>query len=303
MTVAFLAPGQGSRDLVYVIDFARNLPRGKQWLDHAADVIELPMTRWLEQGGRHLETTEVVQPVLTAISLVLADELAERGISPEYVAGHSLGEIAAAAIAGWCSFANAISLAGLRGRLMSRQAKRRPGGLLALFDKTDVERALRIGNDAGWVEFGAENAPDEVVLSGDDAALRAIASVCPSRRLSVMGPWHSSAMAEAVEEFRNALMAGERHPLTRRIVLNRDGCLLDAEINLPTYLAEQLTRPVRWSKTLETLHQFGVTDFITLGPGAILRSLVRKNLPSEIRVWHTDGEAALRSLAELRGGL
>lgn len=300
MTIAFLAPGQGSRDLVHVIDFARKSLRGKAWLEQAAATIDLPVSRWLDQGGRFLEPTEVLQPVLTTISLVIADELILRGIRPDFVAGHSLGEMAALAIAGWISYSDAISLAGLRGRLMAREAKRNPGGLLALLEPADLERALQLGKQSGWVELGAENAPDEIVLSGNDAALRAIAAACSSRRLSVVGAWHSSAMADAVEEFRNALSSAKTHPLRSRVVLNRDGHVVDSEANISTYLAEQLTRPVFWSKSLQTMHQSGVKDFIALGPGAVLRSLVRKNLGSDVQVWLADGEAALRSLVEAR---
>jgi [acyl-carrier-protein] S-malonyltransferase len=302
MTLAFLAPGQGSRDLVYIIEFVRTWARGTEWLEQAAIAANLPVACWLEQGGRHLEATEVLQPVLTAISLVIADELSARGIQPNYVAGHSLGEIAAWAISGCISFADAISLAGLRGRLMSREAKRHPGGLLALVDKPDIDHALNIGRAAGWVELGAKNAPDEIVLSGNDAALRSIAAVCPSRRLSVAGPWHSSAMADAVEEFREALMKVPRSSARAKLVLNRDGRLAENEENIASFLAEQLTRPVYWSTSLETLHHAGVSDFITLGPGTILRALVRKNLGSEVRVWSTDGEASWRSLLEALGG-
>ncbi len=302
MTLAFLAPGQGSRDLVYIIEFVRTWPRAKEWFEQAAIAANLPVARWLEQGGRHLEATEVLQPVLTAVSLVMADELSVRGIQPNYVAGHSLGEIAAWAISGCISFADAISLAGLRGRLMSREAQRHPGGLLALVDKPEVDRALALGRAAGWVELGAVNASDEIVLSGDDAALRSIATVCPSRRLSVAGPWHSSAMADAVEEFRETLMNVPQHSARAKLVLNRDGRVVENEKDIASFLAEQLTRPVHWSTSLETLHRAGVCDFVTLGPGAILRALVRKNLGSDVRVWSTDGESSWRSLLEALGG-
>lgn len=302
MITAFLAPGQGSRDLAHVIEFVQTRARGKYWLEIAAEVADLPLSRWLERGGRHLETTEVLQPVLTAISLALADELSSLGIRPAFVAGHSLGEMAAWAIAGCISYSDAIHLAALRGRLMAREARLNPGGLLALVEKTDLENALRIGRSAGWVEFGAENAPDEMVLSGNDAALRAIALVCPSRRLSVAGPWHSSAMKDAVAEFQAALTKVDRHPAQAKIVLNADGHVVQNEETIPDALARQLTCPVRWSTTLETLHRAGVSDFVTLGPGAIMRSLVRKNLGNDVRVWNTDSDVSLRSLVEARGG-
>jgi [acyl-carrier-protein] S-malonyltransferase len=189
-------------------------------------------------------------------------------------------------------------LASLRGRLMAREAARCPGGLVALVEEPDVERALAVGRAAGWVEFGAENAPDEIVLSGDDAALRAIAKVCPSRRLPVAGAWHSAAMANAVDEFREALLGVRRSPARAKLVLNRDGLVVQDENQVPHWLAEQLTRPVRWRTTLETLHHAGARDFVTVGPGSILRALVRKNLGNDVRVWSTDGESHLRATVE-----
>lgn len=298
MTIAFLVPGQGTRDLAGVIEFVRTRASSEEWFDHAAVAADLPVARWLERGGRHLETTEVLQPVLTAVSLTVARELANAGISADYVAGHSLGEIAAWALAGCIPFADAIRLAGLRGRLMARAAQQNPGGLLALVDKPDVESALRIGQEVGWVEFGAENAPDEIILSGDDAALRAIAAVCPARRLSVAGPWHSSAMADAVETFRVALATVPRSSARAKLVLNRDGCVVENEETVIDCLAEQLVRPVYWSKVLETLYRAGVRDFVTAGPGSILRALVRKNLGTDVRIWSTESESSWRSTLE-----
>jgi [acyl-carrier-protein] S-malonyltransferase len=302
MTIALLAPGQGSRDLVFVIEFVQKLAQGKELLECAAAAADLPAKRFLEHGGRNLESTQVLQPVLTAISLALAFELSSRGIRFEFVAGHSLGEMAAWATAECISATDAIQLAALRGRLMAREAARRPGGLVALVEEPDVERALAVGRAAGWVEFGAENAPDEIVLSGDDAALRAIAKVCPSRRLSVAGAWHSSAMANAVDEFRQALLGVRRFPARAKLVLNRDGLVVQDENQVPHWLAEQLTRPVRWRTTLETLHHAGVRDFVTVGPGSILRALVRKNLGNDVRVWSTDGESHLRATVEALNG-
>lgn len=302
MTIAFLAPGQGSRDLAHVIEFVRGRASvDNALLEQAAAEIQLPQSRWLERGGRNLEATEILQPILTAISLVMADELIGYGIRPDFVAGHSLGEIAAWALAGCISHRDAVHLAALRGRLMAREAKRHPGGLIALGEKGDLEQALRAGAAVGWADFGAENSPDEIVLSGNESALRAILAVCPARRLPVSGPWHSSAMRDAVEEFRAALKNVTRHDAKCKLVLNRDGCLVHDEARVMDCLAEQLVRPVYWSKTLDTLHQASVREFVVLGPGSVLRSLVRKNLGPDVRVWNTDSDPSINALREALG--
>ncbi len=302
MTIAFLAPGQGSRDLVPVIEFVRARAASRDLLELAAAVIDLPQSRWLERGGRNLEATENLQPILTAISLALGNELIALGIRPDYVAGHSLGEIAAHALAGCIGHEDAIRLAALRGRLMAREAKLHPGGLVSIGGKNDLESALRTGRSVGWVEFGAENSPDEIVLSGDDAALKAIVAACAARRLAVAGPWHSTAMRDAVEEFRAALTNIPRREAQCKFVMNRDGLVVRDEAVIVDFLAEQLVRPVYWSKTLDTLYAAMVRDFVVLGPGSVLRSLVRKNLGPDVRVWSTDTDSSIGSLREAFGG-
>lgn len=302
MTIAFLAPGQGSRDLVHGIEFVRAREASRDLLEQAAAAIDLPQSRWLERGGRNLEATENLQPILTAISLALGSELIALGIRPDYVAGHSLGEIAAFALAGCIGHDDAIRLAALRGRLMAREAKLHPGGLVAIVEKNNLESALRVGRSVGWVEFGAENSPDEIVVSGNDAALKAIVAACAARRLAVAGPWHSTAMHDAVEEFRAALTNVPRREAQRKFVMNRDGLVAQDDAAIVDFLAEQLVRPVYWSKTLDTLYAAGVRDFVVLGPGSVLRSLVRKNLGPDVRVWSADTDSSIGSLREAFAG-
>jgi [acyl-carrier-protein] S-malonyltransferase len=108
-------------------------------------------------------------------------------------------------------------------------------------------------------------------------------------------------MAGAVEELRRALHAAAPRPLARPLVANRDGRVA-AEDTIPDLLAEQLTHPIRWTRTLETLAALGITDHVTAGPGAVLRGLVRKCLGPSTRIHGTEDAAdRRRSLAALRG--
>jgi [acyl-carrier-protein] S-malonyltransferase len=296
---ALLFPGQGARGLLPALDFAATSAAGRALLDRAAAAVGLTRAEIAAQGGRALERTAALQPVLTAVALAAYDRLASAGVSAAVVAGHSLGEIAAWSAAGCVAPEGAVDAAALRGRLMEREAARRPGGLLALLDGAALDEALALGRKQGEIEVAAFNAPDEIVLAGDLAALSAVAAALPSRRLPVAGAWHGPSMRGAVEELREALRALPRRPARTPLVSNRDGARVTSEEALPDLLAEQIARPVRWAEALATLAAPPPPTFVTVGPGAVLRGLVRK-APGLARaqVLGTEDEADLsRTLA------
>jgi len=296
--IAALFPGQGSAGLLAGIALAASMERGRALLERAAEAADLPLTRITAHGGRALERTEVLQPVLVAVALSTFAALREASMA--FVAGHSLGEIAAFSAAGCISPDDAVDIAALRGRLMAREAARRPGGLLAILDGSEaaVAAALARGRAAGWMEIAAWNAVDEVILAGDPAALAAAPAAAPSRRLPVAGAWHSAAMQGAVEELRAALRRAPRRPPSVAMVLNRDGLPASGPDEIPDQIAEQLTRPIHWTRTLATLSTAGVTDLVTIGPGKVLRGLARKALGSAVRVHGTEDTDDLRRTQE-----
>src|SRR5262249_51205009 len=154
------------------------------------------------RGGRALEATRVLQPVLTAVALAAHARLEAAGVRADVVAGHSLGEIAAWSAAGCISPQDAVGVAAPPRRPVGAEAARAPGGLAALLDPT--ESALRTALSLG-VTIGAYNAPGEIVVTGDEASIRAVLARLPSKRIVVEGAWHGPAMQGAVEELRAAL--------------------------------------------------------------------------------------------------
>jgi [acyl-carrier-protein] S-malonyltransferase len=301
--IALLFPGQAPRHLLSALADAAADPGGRALLEHAARAAQVPYAHLAERGGRALDRTEILQPVLTAVALHAAQCLLDAGLAPHAVAGHSLGEIAAWSAAGAITAEHAIDLAALRGRLMAREAARSPGGLLAILDGSTVaiERALAAGSAHGHLSIAAWNAPDEIVLTGAHAALAAAAIVVPSRPIPVAGAWHSPAMSGAASELRIALHAVPRRALARPLVANRDGDVASGD-TIPDLLAEQLTHPICWTRTLETLRGLGITDHVTAGPGTVLRGLVRKCLGANTRVHGTEDAAdRRRTFAALSG--
>jgi [acyl-carrier-protein] S-malonyltransferase len=273
--LAFLFPGQGARNVS---------PRAGPLMALALERLGLTLEQLSAEGGRRLEQTDVLQPVLTARSLEVARALLRAGVRPDVVLGHSLGELAACAVAGAFDDATAIRLAAERGRLMAREAALHPGGLA-------VVRALEEAQRYPALELAAVNAPDEVVLGGALGALGGLP------RVPVSGSWHTSAMRGAVDELARTLDAARPLPLTLPLVRNLDG----AETRSVDTLVAQLTAPVQFTRALASLVERGVDTIVCVGPGLVMRGLVRKNLGTRVRLLTTEDDADVsRTIAACR---
>lgn len=268
MRTAILFPGQASqtpdmRDLV--ADVRPDL------LALAADIVgEDPFAR-VDDG------TDFAQPALFCASLAGLTTLDE---SPDAVAGHSLGELAALVAAGSLSESDGLALVALRGRLMQRAGEASgTGGMLAVLGTGDVASLAR----RHGVAVANDNAPGQLVLSGDKAALQAVASDARTEGLKTMalavaGAFHSPHMAPAVEEFAQAVAAVEvgEPKITVFSCVTAEPLADAAEIR--SRLVEGITAPVLWRQTLTALHAAGVRRFVETGPGKVLTRLVTRTL-------------------------
>jgi [acyl-carrier-protein] S-malonyltransferase len=283
VTVAFLFAGQGVEPPWVARDLLAE-PAVAELVALAGDEAGVDLARLLLRGGRDLSRPEVVQPALVAVSLGALRVLASAGVRPHLAAGHSLGELSAWAACECVAAEDAVRAAALRGRLMAREASRHPGGMLALTGATRETCLEAVALGAGSVCIAAHNAPDEWVLSGDLAALSRIAARFRAVRLAVAGAWHSPAMAGAVSELGAALARIPRRPGRARWVANRDGQVADDERIIPELLAGQLVRPIRWVAALRTLEASGCRRLVAVGPGKVLRALVRRSLGAGVAV-------------------
>lgn len=263
------------------LPLAMRSPRAARLLALASEAAGLDVPRALERGGRALARTDVLQPVLVAVSLGAAREREARGEAASAVVGHSLGELTAAVLAAGLSDESAIALAHARGRRMHEAALASPGGMLAVraADPRALEAAVRRALDEGCA-LAAENAPDEHVLSGPDAALRAAErALGPSAsRLRTVGPWHSPAMQPAADALRplfHAALDGRSLGGPRLVSCLSGGEVTDA-VAVADGLADGLVRPVRFVAALGWLAAHGVGGAHALPPDRALRSLVRR---------------------------
>jgi [acyl-carrier-protein] S-malonyltransferase len=300
MSLAFLFPGQGVDAAAVAGDWYARSAHARTLLDQAAAHVGVPIGRLLHGSGQALRDTAAYQPVLTAMSVGALLELTARGVRADVVAGHSLGELAALVAAGAVAPDAAVALAATRGRAMARAAEHQPGGMLALSarSRTEAEEAMAHALAHGRAQIAAHNAPDEWVLAGEWSALRAVPPRFAPVRLDTGGPWHSAAMSLAVSAYREALRDAIVGPLRIPVVCNRTGQLIGEADDLAELLAGQLTHPVEWTTTMETVSAMSVRTIITVGPAKPLRGLARRNLGREIQVLGVDSPSDLTGVAE-----
>jgi [acyl-carrier-protein] S-malonyltransferase len=266
---AILFPGQGSqtaemRDLVADV-------RPDLLSQVAAAVGEDPFPR-VEDG------TKYAQPAIFCASL--AGWAALGHPEGELMAGHSLGELAALVAAGSLGERDGLELVALRGRLMQEAGEREgDGGMLALLGAGAAQHAAELA-DAHGLSVANDNSPQQVVLSGDRAALPTAAAAASRlglrpTELPVTGAFHSPMMAAAVPEFAAALQRVRVEPSRVPVLSAVTAAPFD---DVPTLLARALTMPVRWRETVLALHQCGAKEFVEVGPGRILTGLVKRTL-------------------------
>ncbi|MFN7960162.1 MAG: SDR family oxidoreductase [Thermoanaerobaculia bacterium] len=291
--VALLFPGQGSQHPGAVRQVYRAEPLFRRELDRAAEVLApvLPadLRSWLlaepgdAEAAQELRATEIAQPALVAVELALARLWASWGVVPEVVAGHSVGELAAASVAGVMSFEEALLLAAERGR---RMAELPPGGMLAVpLGEVDLEPWL-----GPALDVAAYNTPSLSVVSGsaeevDALAARLAAAGIESRRLHTSHAFHSRAMEPAVGPFEAAVARLALEPPSLPLLSGASGDWLTAEeAQDPATWSRQIRRPVRFAAVLERLAARPELALVEVGPGQSLATLARRHPALEGRV-------------------
>jgi len=268
-TTAILFPGQGSqtpemRDVV-----AELRP---DLLELAAKVVGQDPFPKADEG------TNYAQPAIFCASLAGWESLGRP--DGDFMAGHSLGELAALVAAGALEERDGLELVALRGRLMQESGEKAgDGGMLALLGKGAADRAAELADDHG-LAVANDNSPQQVVLSGAREALPGAAAAAKElglrpMELAVSGAFHSPMMEGAVPEFEKALR-GVKISEPRVKVL----CAVTAAPfeDIAVQLTEALTKPVRWREVLLALHELGAERFVEVGPGRVLSGLVKRTL-------------------------
>lgn len=257
--------------------------------DEADQALGFAISKLCFEGpDEQLKLTENTQPALVTVSAAALAVLAERGMTPDFVAGHSLGEYSALVAAGSLKLADAVKLVRNRGRYMQEAVPAGVGAMAALLKLPEgkLDAILAEAAQGEVVSAANFNSPDQVVIAGHAGAVnRAIplAKAAGARRavlLPVSAPFHCSLMKPAQERLRADLDAAGFLDLAMPLVNNWQAREIRTGCDAREGLFQQVPNPVRWVETIRYLAGQGVTRFIEVGAGSVLSGLLRSIDPA-----------------------
>jgi [acyl-carrier-protein] S-malonyltransferase len=288
--LAIIAPGQGSQTPGMLTSWIQDSD-AKDLLKQWSDAIDLDLIHLGTNADEtEIKETENAQPLIVAAGLLSARALsADRKYS--CVAGHSVGEITAAAIAGVFSPLDAMKLVRRRGIEMAKAASLTPAGMAAVLGG-DREIVLRAITDLGLVAAN-DNGGGQIVAAGD---LDALAQLAPEgarvRPLAVAGAFHTAYMQPAVEPMRELAATMQVNDPAVSLLSNKDGGVVSSGREVLDRIVNQIANPVRWDLCMQSLLAQGVTGVVELAPAGTLVGLIKRATPSI-------GQFALKSGADL----
>lgn len=280
--LAIVCPGQGSQTQGFLAEWLSDDASRAALTNYAeASGIDL-LTHGTESAEDTIRDTAVAQPLIVAASLLSARTLDLPALDQDRVlyAGHSVGEVPAAVLAGVLSDAQAMQLIKVRAQGMAAAAAAAPTSMAAVIGGVEEEVRQAIA-DTGLTAANA-NGPGQIVAAGESAKIAALESNPPSRArvipLKVAGAFHTEFMAPAQQTLRAEVSGFEVSDPRAPLLSNRDGAYLDSGAETLERLIDQVTRPVRWDLCMETMAAAGVTGVLELLPGGTLSGLAKRGL-------------------------
>jgi [acyl-carrier-protein] S-malonyltransferase len=284
-TCAFLFPGQASQYSGMGRDLCEKYPASRAAFDEADRALGFSLSKICFEGTEdELKLTEITQPAVVTVSIAALRALAARGVTPAYVAGHSLGEYSALVAAGSLDFSDAVRLVHRRGKLMQEAVPAGVGAMAAILglSPAQVDEACRRAAQDEVVAPANLNSPEQTVISGHATAVkRAVefASQSGAKRaviLPVSAPFHCELMLPAQQRLEEVLRNTPFGPLRVPLVTNVGAEAIEKGEEAREALLRQVSLPVRWEESIRTLLGLGVEVFVEVGPGKVLSGLLRQ---------------------------
>jgi [acyl-carrier-protein] S-malonyltransferase len=304
MKIAFVFPGQGSqyagmgREIVHRYPISRNV-------FHEADAaLNFPISRLCFEGPEEdLKLTEHTQPAILTTSVAVFRVLQEKGIRPDFVAGHSLGEYSALVAAGALGLSDAVALVRRRGRYMQEAVPVGAGAMAALLglDLRSTEAVCERASEGQVVSPANLNSPAQIVIAGDrEAVERAVvlAKEAGAKRavlLPVSAPFHCALLKPAEERLSADLDTTSFKDLQYPLAANVDARLIRTGSEACSALKRQVSRPVRWQECIHLLLEQGVRTFIEVGPGKVLLGLIR-SIDKSVTMLNAEDEKSVENV-------
>lgn len=298
MNEAILFPGQGAQFEGMGLDWAEAHPTARATFERADEVLGFALSEACWHGGDEVNRTDIAQPGIFTTSVAIVRVLAEQGLEPSaapLTAGLSLGEYTALWCAGSIDFEDGLRLVRLRGEAMQAASEMHPSSMTSLMGATleQAEALAAVGAEHGICSVANVNAPGQIVLSGELAALDAAEAAAKdhgvrrTRRLVVAGGFHSECMRPAAERLAAALEEVEIRAPRVPFVTNVTGEPTTEPDTIRAQLSTQVCAPVLWEKSMRYALAQGIERFLEPGPGEILSGILRK----------IDADATVRSAA------
>lgn len=305
--IAFVFPGQGSQSVGMGKDIYESLPAARSLYEQADATLGFSLTRLVFEGpNTELKQTANTQPALLTTSVALYEAFAAKGISPDYVAGHSLGEYSALTAAGVLTFEDAVATVRARGEFMEQAV---PGGQGAMAAVLGGEREALAGLCADitqgghLVELANVNCPGQIVVSGSKEGvaqiMERVKEIGAKRAipLEVSGPFHSSLMKSAADRLGDKLAGLAFKDASVPVVANVTARPVQQGQEISRLLVEQVYSPVLWADSVAWLISQGVDTFVEIGPGSVLTGLIKK-IDKSVRTFNVNNLDSLEQTVE-----
>ena len=305
--IAFLFPGQGSQFVGMGKGLYENYPSAKKVFDTADETLGKSITKLCFEGPEdELKQTINTQPSIVTMSIAALEAFKSKlNITPHFTAGHSLGEYCAMFCSGVMDLKTTFLAIQKRASLMSEV---KGGSMAAVLNAPEgsVEFALKEASKIGYIDIANYNSPVQVVLTGDDEAIKKAGEILlekGARRfvpLAVSGAFHSKYVEKAGEEFEKYVKTLDINDATIPVITNVDAKETVAAEDFRAKMPRQIHSSVHWTQTIKKMAENGVNTFVEIGPGKVLAGLNKKIAP-EAKVYNIYDEQSLENtVAELK---
>ena len=303
MKVAFVFPGQGSQYAGMGREVSEKYPVARSAFEEADTALDIPISRLCFEGPEEdLKLTENTQPAILTTSVALFRILEGKGIRPDFVAGHSLGEYSALVAAGALKLGEAAALVRRRGRYMQEAVPVGVGAMAALLglDLPAVQAVCERAAQGQVVSPANLNSPGQIVIAGNrEAVERAVplAKEAGAKRailLQVSAPFHCALMKPAEDRLSADLEKVAFSNLRFPLINNVDAQAIRSGDDARSALKRQVSRPVRWEEIVRLLLNEGVKVFVEVGPGKVLLGLI-KSVDKSVTMLNVEDEKSVEN--------
>lgn len=306
---AFLFPGQGVQTVGMAKELYDNIPECKEILDRSEEILNMPIKKMMFEGPEELLTaTENAQPTILVASLLALKALEINGIKADYAAGLSLGEYVALIYGGALSLEEGLLLIKERGRIMGSALPEGLGKMAAVLKLSDekIQELLSRAGEFGIVEGANFNCPGQVVISGENKAIDEAVKIAKELGglgipLKVSGPFHSSLLEPASEEFFNTIKTVDIKEPDKTVYSNVKGLPYEPQDDIRDLLKRHIRTSVLFEKTINHMIDSGVDTFIEVGPGKALRGFVKK-INKNAKLFGVEDMSSLKNTIETING-